>query len=84
MIAQEQLDSFHRFASEQIEEGPTPLSLEELVEQWHIDQRSPGVHAADIAAIREALDDMNAGDTGEPAEEVVRALRKAIGLVGSQ
>lgn len=82
MTTQEHLDKFHHFASQQIADGPSALSLEEMVEQWRIEQRTPEVQAADVAAIREALDDMKAGDTGEPAEEASRQLRNEFGLVG--
>jgi hypothetical protein len=61
---------FHRFVAEKLANGQGNLSPEEVVDQWRELHPAPeGLGepeklAADVAAVREALVDMAAGDTG--------------------
>jgi hypothetical protein len=79
-VTREQLDSFHDFAAAQIENGGSALSLEQLLDLWRIANPTPEERAANVAAIQQALDDMVAGDTGEPAADVLRDLRTALNV----
>jgi hypothetical protein len=74
--ANNELLSFHQFVTEQLNTGRPPLSPEEALEAWRLQNRSPEEMAEDVQAIREALDDMDAGDTGVPWEEFDREFRK--------
>lgn len=59
------------------------MSLHELVDIWRMSNPTADEHAANVAAVREALKDMEAGDSGEPADQVLRELREELGLTGS-
>lgn len=72
---------FHRFVAEKLADGQGNLSPEEVVDQWRVLHPAPeGVAepeklAADVAAVREALADMAAGDMGIPFEDFDREFR---------
>jgi hypothetical protein len=74
--AHQELLSFHRFVGEQLNTGRPCLSPEEALEVWRLQNRSPEEFEEDVQAIREALADMEAGDTGRPFEEFDREFRK--------
>jgi hypothetical protein len=63
-----ELLSFHQFIGEQLSSGQASLSPEEALEVWRLQNRSPAEYQEDVEAIREALADMDAGDTGVPLE----------------
>ena len=72
------LSQFHQFLGEQII-GGTNKSLEDLVDDWR--ETHPVDDDEDlIADVQEALDDMEAGDKGTPAEEFLTELRERFGL----
>lgn len=71
-----ELVSFHQFISEQLSAGPPDLSPEEALEVWRLQNRTPEEYATDVQAIREALADMDAGDTGTPVEVFLEEFRK--------
>ena len=75
MATQEQIDSFHRFASEQIADAGAEKTVDELYDQWRFKNMTPDEHAEDIAAIQASIDDMNRGETGRDASEIERELR---------
>jgi hypothetical protein len=76
--AHQELVSFHQFVGEHLNTGHPSLSPEEVLEAWRLQNRSPDdeEYKADVQAIREALADMEAGDTGIPWEEYDRDFRK--------
>jgi hypothetical protein len=69
-----ELAQFHAFVGAQLQTGDPDLSPEEVFDLW-LDQH-PGEAEDDTEAIREALDDMAAGDTGIPLEEFKREFRR--------
>ncbi|HEV3344780.1 MAG TPA: hypothetical protein VG125_30670 [Pirellulales bacterium] len=75
-----ELTSFHRFISEQLSEGHGDVSPEEALDLWR--GHHPTAHAEedDVLAVREALTDMENGDTGVPLEEFDREFRRRHGL----
>ena len=75
MTNQEQLESFYRFATNQIAAGATGTSIDELYDRWRIEHPSSNELEANVAAVEAALDDMEAGDTGRDAHLLVRELR---------
>jgi hypothetical protein len=75
MIAtHEQLDSFHRFAQQKLQNGGAE-SLEELLDLWRIENPTDEVKADIHAAIRQGLADIAAG-RGREVEEVLDERRR--------
>lgn len=72
---QEQIDSFHQFATERLSNGGADLTMEELFELWRLENPSPERRTADLLAVKAALRDMENGDTGVPFEEFKREFR---------
>jgi hypothetical protein len=68
--------SFHAFLTDQIANGGRDKSPEELVADWRRDQQEL---QESVAAIREALDNMNNGARGQSIEEVARELKQHFG-----
>jgi hypothetical protein len=62
---------FSQFAREQIHNGGSQLSLSQLAQRWEAARE----RAAVVAAIREGLDDIEAGRT-QDAFEALEELRK--------
>ena len=58
------LRDFHRFVGEKVNNGGASLSPEEVLDEWRILHPGPEAVEEDIAAIQEAIDDMENGDTG--------------------
>ena len=70
MAIQEQLDSFYRFATEQLSHGGSEKTIDELYDRWRFENVSPEELLENVAAVRSAIDDMNNGDKGRDASEV--------------
>lgn len=79
-ITRDDLEDFHEFALARIQASGSDLTWDELVDQWRVRRPSPDRRAADLDAIRAAVDDMRAGDHGEPAERAIEELRTDLGL----
>jgi hypothetical protein len=73
-ITSDELDAFHHFALLQLASDGAD-SLWELVERWESEHSPAERHRQDAAAIRAAIRDMDSGDAGRPAAEIVRELR---------
>jgi hypothetical protein len=71
----QELQSFQEFIVQQLSSGE-PISPEEALDAWRTQHPSPEQYQEDVAAIREALADMEAGDTGRPFDEFDREFRK--------
>jgi hypothetical protein len=74
-VTQQHIDSFHRFATERLSDGGADLSIDELFELWRIENPTPEQLHADVLAVKAALRDMEAGDTGQPFEDFKREFR---------
>jgi hypothetical protein len=72
----QELRDFHRFLGDKLRADGINLSPEEALDEWR--QLHPQTHAFDeeVAAIREALDDMAKGDRGVPFDQFDRDFRK--------
>ncbi len=72
----EELREFHRFLSDKLSADEINLSPEEALDEWR--RLHPQTQAFDeeVAAIREALDDMVNGDHGIPFDQFDRDFRK--------
>ncbi len=70
------LRAFKGFIDEQLSNGGTDLTLDEALARWEYENAPEEEREETIRAVREALDDMRAGDTGIPASEAIAALRR--------
>jgi predicted transcriptional regulator len=70
-VTQDDLDNFHRFATERLSHGEADLTIDDLVIEWDSRRDRDEINAA----IREGLADVDAGRT-RPANEVTEELRK--------
>ena len=66
--------AFKNFIDDQLTGGALP-TVDELLARWDSENETTEVQDATVQALREALDDMDAGDTGIPVSEAVAALR---------
>ena len=71
-----ELDAFGRFIVEQIDQGRSDLSPEECLELWRAEHPSPEELNESTAVLKQAIADMEAGDRGRPAREVIDDLRR--------
>lgn len=66
------LRAFRDFADRKLARGEDDLTLDEALDLWETENRDDD-RAATAQAVREALDDMRAGDVGVPASEAIAA-----------
>lgn len=81
MTIKEQVDSFHRFATSQIENGGADLSMDEIYSLWRARNPTDAELAESVAAVKAAYADLLAGDEGVLADDVIRESRERLGLV---
>lgn len=74
-LTQEQIDSFHRFASEQLRNGPAEVTIDELYDLWRARNPAPEELHADVLAVKASLRDMENGDPGQVFDEFQRNFR---------
>jgi len=78
-VTKEQLDSFHRFASEKLDNGGSDVSWQELFQLWQLENSTDEERAEVNAIIRQGDEDIAAG-RGRPADEVNDELRRKYNL----
>lgn len=76
----DELQEFHRFVGEKVTKGVTFLSPEDVLEEWRTIHPTSEEMEDDIAAVEEALDDLENGDQGIPLEEFDREIRARYNL----
>jgi hypothetical protein len=64
--ATHELESLHRFVGHQLSNGRRGLSPEECLDLWRAVHPDEGGLEVDDEALKEALAEMEAGDTGQP------------------
>jgi hypothetical protein len=72
----QELRFFKDFVSEKLESGDAGLTPEEALDQWRSMNPDPEDLQQSVAAVRKALIDMENGDRGRPADDVLSDLRK--------
>ena len=72
----EELREFHRFLTNKLSADGIDLSPEEALDEWRRLHPQTQASDEDVAALREALDDMAGGDRGIPFDEFDRDFRK--------
>jgi hypothetical protein len=75
-----ELRDFHAFVGAQLTAISEPLSTEDLMDLWRDQHPRVEEASAVAAAVRAALDDMAAGDTGVPLDEYDRQFRARHGM----
>lgn len=70
-----ELAQFHAFVGAQLQSGDPTLTPEDVFDMW-LDQHPSDDEDDATEDIREALADMEAGDTGIPFEEFDREFRR--------
>lgn len=74
-IATSELAEFHQFISQKIAEKQTELTPEEVLELWREKRPSAEDYSSTVTALREAIQDIENGDQGRPANEFDREFR---------
>jgi hypothetical protein len=83
----EELREFHQFVGHKLDQGAAKLSPEEVLDEWrdlHPDERENDNSPEVVRAVRQALADMDAGDRGTAAAEVLAELRNRLSSQGKQ
>jgi len=75
-----ELRDFHRFVGEKIGNGGASLSPEDVLDEWRALHPRSDEFADDVAAMQEAINDLENGDEGIPFEEFDRDFRERHGL----
>lgn len=73
-----ELREFHHFLGEKLSNGGADLSPEEALDEWR--QLHPEDSSDDLAAIKEALDELDRGGNVRSVEEFDREFRQRHGL----
>ena len=76
VAAHTEAESFQLYLAGQIANGGRHKSPEELLEQW---RRDLNERQESVAAIREALDEMDRGVPGVPLDEAAQRIRQKHG-----
>ncbi len=77
MQAMEELRQFHEFVGRQLQTPDPLITPEECLARWR--QRQRAEYETSRADIEAALHDMEQGDAGTPAAELMQSLRKQVG-----
>ena len=81
MTTKEQIDSFHLFASSQVDNGGGELSMDELYALWRAKNPAAAELCDSVAAVKEAYPEIEAGETGRPARAALRETCERLGLL---
>ncbi len=81
MATRQQIDSFHEFASREIDNGGAELSIDELFHLWRARNPTEAELAHSVAAVKAAGRDLESGDAGRPARQALRETCDRLGLV---
>jgi hypothetical protein len=74
------IQSFAQFAEQQLSKGGSELSIDELFDMWRAANPSAEELVKSVVAVKAALADMEAGDTGIPADEHLARLRSKFNI----
>jgi hypothetical protein len=79
---EQDLDRFTSFARQQINSGQRDLSIDELFDQWRLENPSDEQYAENVAAIHASIQDFKKGERGTIAGEHSAELRRKFGVTG--
>ena len=80
--AEQDIANFANFALQMIESGERDLTIDELFDQWRIENPSDEQYAENVAAIQASIHDFKAGERGTVAGEHSAQLRREFGVTG--
>ena len=75
-ITLEQLDQFRKFAEQRLSGGSAELNLVDLAAEWQFRHESNDHVMQDALAVKAALRDMEAGETGRPMSEFLQEFEQ--------
>jgi hypothetical protein len=73
-ITHQDLQSFQRYASARLLNGGDQLEIDDLLEEWKHQTPDPDQAQGDMRAVEATLRDMDHGDHGRTADEVIREI----------
>jgi hypothetical protein len=76
----DELRDFHRFIGDKVSSGGSSQSPEEVLDEWRLLHPDLLARAEDIAAIQEAIDDLENGESGSPFADFDRSFRARRGI----
>lgn len=79
-VSYDQLSQFNEFAKAFIHQADTNLTLDELWDQWRLENPTPDEMHEDVLAVKAAIADMQLGDRGMPVVEHIQQMRKKYDL----
>lgn len=79
----QELDLFTQSARQQLGNGGSKLSLDELFDLWRAENPSDGLYAENVAAVNAAIADFRNGDRGTPAGKHSDRLRHEFGITSA-
>ena len=79
-VTLEDLNRFHGFAAARIGAGRQDWTLQDLLDEWELQNPDPGRRQEDLLAVRAAIRDLKNGERGVPFDEHIQALIAEIGL----
>ena len=71
----QELHSFHKYAAARIQNGGAKLELDELLDEWKHQNPDPQQLQEDALAVKASLRDIEGGETGVPADDVIADIR---------
>lgn len=81
MSTRQQLESFYRFASEYAELESSGISIDEIYAAWRSRHPQPEELRESLGALGEASAELDRGETGDSADDVVTELYGRLGMV---
>ena len=77
---EQDLASFNSFVKQRMESGDASLSIDELFDQWRLENPFDKLYAENVAAIRASIEDFQNGERGTPHGQHSDQLRQEFGL----
>ncbi|MFO0966050.1 MAG: hypothetical protein U0793_10760 [Gemmataceae bacterium] len=75
-----ELPDFYRFVGEKVQKGEAALSPEQVLDEWRSLHPNAAMEEDDVAALQEAIDDIEKGDTGVPFDQFDKDFRRRHGF----
>lgn len=76
----EQLDNFYAFAMSELEMADPDTSLDAIYWNWRLENPTPEEFADTVAKLKVACAELEAGEEGVPAREMLREACERLGL----
>ena len=77
---EQDLASFSSFVRQRIESGLRDVTIDELFDQWRVENPSDELYAENVAAIHASIQDFKSGERGTVAGEHSAQLRGEFGV----